>query len=127
MNLALILHYLTVLYSHFPDIVQLWNRIKEELDKDPGETRMLDVMGNTAQFSPEFIQEIQVNHGRAIIALEQSFNCDGEVMMQNRVFGNGAFLRLLPWLATNRELVEQLIELFMKFSMSFQEAKEDGE
>ena len=70
MNLALILHYLTVLYSHFPDIVQLWDRIKEELDKDPGETRMLDVMGNTAQFSPEFIQEIQVNHGRAILSLE---------------------------------------------------------
>ena len=34
MNLALILHYFTTLYSHFPEIVQLWNRIKEELDKD---------------------------------------------------------------------------------------------
>ena len=116
MNLALILHYLTTLYSHFPEIVQLWNRIKEELDKDPGETRMLNVMSQTPQFSLEFIREIQENHSAALIALEQSFDCDGEVLMQTRVFGTGAFLRLLPWLIENRALVEQLIELFMEFN-----------
>ena len=36
-------------------------------------------------------------------------------MMQTSAFGNGAFLRLLPWLIENRELVEQLIELFTSF------------
>ena len=116
MNLALILHYFTTLYSNFPEIVQLWNRIKEELDKVPGETRMLNVMGRTAQFDPEFIKEIQEDHSVAIVALEQSFDCDGEVFMQSRAFGSGAFLKILPWLVENRELVEQLIELFMKFN-----------
>jgi len=138
MNLALILHYLTTLYSHFPEIVQLWNRIKEELDKDPGETQMLDITGK-----PHFIEELRENHSAALVALEQSFGSDGEVMMQTSAFGNGAFLRLLPWLIENRELVEQLIELFMKFNngtfqikdatrllqaeTNFRETKEDGE
>lgn len=143
MNLALILHYLTVLYSYGPEIVQLWNRIKEELDKAPGETRMLNVMGRTAQFDPEFIKEIQEDHSAALVALEQSFDGNGEVLMQSRVFGTGASLKLLPWLAANRELVEQLIELFMKFNngtfqikdvtrlfqteTNFRETTEDGE
>ena len=116
MNLALIIHYFTVFYSNLPEIVKLWNRIKEELDKDPGETRMLNVMGQTAQFSYQFIKEIQENHSAAIVALEQAFDNNGEVLMQTRDFGTGALLKILPWLIKNREPVEQIIELFMKFN-----------
>ena len=83
MNLASILNLIGVLVTHFPEIQALFNRIWEEIDKglEPGVVSGLNVMGHTAQFSPEFIKEIQNKHDKAIIALEQKFNADGEVCL----------------------------------------------
>lgn len=117
MNLASILNLISVLVTYFPEIQALFNRIWEEVDKsfDPGETTGLNVMGNTAQFSPEFIREIQNNHDKAIIALEQQFDANGEILQATRMFGTGGLLQLIPILIEHREsitIILQLIGLF---------------
>ena len=117
MNLASILNLISVLVTYYPEIQTLFNRIWEEFDKnlEPGETSALNVMGNTAQFSHEFIKEIHRDHDKAIIALEQAFDSDGEVLPATRIFGTGGLLKLIPELIKHREsitLIMQLISLF---------------
>ena len=117
MNLASILNLLSVLVTYYPEIQALFNRIWEEADKslEPGETTKLNVMGGTAQLSHEFIKEIQNKHDKAIIALEQQFDPNGEVIAATAMFGTGGFLALIPMLIEHRQsitLIMRLISLF---------------
>ena len=118
MNLASILNLIGVLVTFFPEIQALFNRIWEEVDQslEPGETSGLHIMGKTAQFSPEFIREIQNKHDKAIIALEQQFNANGEVMPATAMFGTGGFLSLIPILIEHRDTITLIMELINLFT-----------
>ena len=118
MNLASILNLISVLVTFFPEIQALFNRVWEEIDRGlaPGEVSGLNVMGKTAQFSPEFIKELQTKHDEAIIALEQAFDPNGEVLQATVMFGTGGFLKLIPELIRYREQITAVIELVGLFT-----------
>jgi len=116
MNLALLLHYITVFMSFFDEIKSLINRIYAELDN---ETTALTVNSRTPDgmfhsLSKEFLDEIQKDHSDALVALETCLNMKGEVVQTTAVFGNGSLLRILPWLVDNREIVDRFIALVEK-------------
>ena len=73
-------------------------------------------MGSTAQFSPDFIQEIQHKHDKAIIALEQQFDANGEIIQATVMFGTGGFLTLIPLLIEHRESITAILQLIGMFA-----------